>query len=99
MDDANSLQINVRTVDSRHQDVAQSEKRLHQPQQRKPRSTPYCPEDLSIYADEFITWKLALEKKHYQHSKSYILSQPKVAAKEETGDQAILHGQVCSLKL
>ena len=95
MDDANSLQINVRTVDSRHQD----ERRLHQPQQRKPRSTPYSPEDLSIYADEFITWKLALEKKHYQQSKSYTLSQPKAAAKQETGDQAILHGQVCSQKL
>ena len=90
------MQIRVRTVDSRHQDVAQSANRLHQPQQRKPRSTPYSPEDLSIYADEFITWKLALEKKHYQQWKSYTPSQPKAAHKEETGDQAILHGQVCS---
>jgi len=82
-------QITVRTVDSRHQD----ERRLHQPQQRKTLSTPYSPEDLSIYADEFITWKLALEKKHYQQWKSYTPSQPKAAHKEETGDQAILHGQ------
>ena len=99
MDDANSLQINVRAVDSRHQEVAQSEKRPHQPQQRKPSSTPYSPEDLSIYADEFITWKLALEKKHYQQSKSYTPSQPKAAANKEAGDQAILPGQVCSQKL
>ena len=96
MNDSNTLQINVRTVESRHQDEAPSENlnQLQKPQQRKPPSTPYSPEDLSIYASEFITWKLALEMKHNQQSSTNTPSQPTAAAKEEASDHSILNGQV-----